>query len=462
MDSGTFMFYFLFILILGYTIFTYMFAYACYAERVPRAFRMGLIQAVLMTLGLGAYAWAWHGNLLMGNVAQMAQLALAGIGTVFTVALFLPIGRRPHVLAGTAGMKVDGQDQEQFNQKDTAFNVAHVGGYGPEAGKRRWELLKRDRFAGQFWGMTMSLRSQVDGNTNPDRHRYRDRKAAAKDIKTQAKYLGADIVGITTVNQDFVYSDAFSYEESKIETGPAVTKPVDLKHKYIIVFGKEMDFLKIDATVTDQNEDSVGEIGKTYYELAQISVTLAAYIRQRGYPAVAHHLRNEQIALVPHAVNAGLGEEGRHTYLITPKFGPRVRLAAVTTDLELFEDRPVDIGVEDFCEICRLCETNCPPQALSPVKKVIRGYRKWPQDMGSCFKFWVSGFNTWSCTLCLKVCPWNKPNTLVHQVSFYAATRSWLARRLLYWMTVIFWGPKTPWQRIPEKGVNISAPVKSR
>jgi len=48
------MFYFLFILILGYTIFTYMFAYACYAERVPRAFRMGLIQAVLMTLGLGA------------------------------------------------------------------------------------------------------------------------------------------------------------------------------------------------------------------------------------------------------------------------------------------------------------------------------------------------------------------------------------------------------------------------
>ena len=35
------MFYFLFILILGYTIFTYMFAYACYAERVPRAFRMG-------------------------------------------------------------------------------------------------------------------------------------------------------------------------------------------------------------------------------------------------------------------------------------------------------------------------------------------------------------------------------------------------------------------------------------
>ena len=95
-----------------------------------------------MTIGLGAYTWAWNVNLLLGEIAQTAQLAVAVIGAVFTVALFLPIGRRPHVLAGTSGMKEG--TQEQFNQKDTAFNVAHVGGYGPEAGKRRWALLKRD------------------------------------------------------------------------------------------------------------------------------------------------------------------------------------------------------------------------------------------------------------------------------------------------------------------------------
>ena len=452
------MFYFLFILVLGYTIFTYMFTWACYVENVHRAWKLGLVQAVAMTLGLGAYTWAWNAGLLSGSVAEAAQMIVAVGGSAFTVALFLPIGRRPHVLAGTAGMKRS--EPEQFNQKDTAFNVAHVGGYGAEAGRRRWDLLKRDPFGGQFWGMTMSLRPQVDGKTNPERKAYRGLKEATKDIKTQVKYLGADIVGITTVNQDFVYSEAFSYEESKVETGPAVTKPIDLKHKYIIVFGKEMDFHKIDTTVSPRNEDSVGEIGKTYYELAQISVTLAAYIRQLGYPAQAHHLRNEQIALVPHAVDAGLGEEGRHTYLITPKFGPRVRLAAVTTDLELLEDKPIDIGVEHFCEICRLCETNCPPQALSSEKKVIRGYRKWPQDMASCFKFWVSGFNTWSCTLCLKVCPWNKPNSLVHKVSFYAATKSWLSRWMLYLMTVMFWGPKTPWQRIAEKGVKIESAIK--
>ena len=453
------MFYYLFLLILGYTIFTYMFAYACREENVPRAFKLGLLQAVAMTVGLGLYTLAWSMDLLSSSFAEMVQLVVASGGTLFTVALFLPIGRRPQSLLGTAGLKEG--EAEQFNQKNTAFNKAHVGGYGVQVAERRWGLLKRDPFAGLFWKMTLALRPEVDGDANSDGESYANAVEATKDIKAQAKYLGADIVGVTTVKSDFVYSEGFSYEESQ-ETGPAVTTPIDLQHKYIVVFGKEMDYLKIDTTVTDRNDDCVGEIGKTYYDLAETAVTLAAYIRQRGYPATAHHLRNEQIALVPHAVDAGLGEEGRHTYLITPEFGPRVRLAAVTTDLPLIEGKPVDIGVQHFCEICRLCETNCPPQALSPVKKVIRGYRKWPQDQDSCFKFWVSGFNTWSCTLCLKVCPWNKPNTFVHQVSFFAASRSWLARWVLYLMTGIFWGPKTPWQRIPEKGIKIESAIKAK
>lgn len=80
------MFYFLFMLIPGYTIFAYMFAYACYQERVRRAFWMGLIQAVVMTIGLGAYTWAWNVDLLLGEAAQTAQLAVALIGTVYAVA----------------------------------------------------------------------------------------------------------------------------------------------------------------------------------------------------------------------------------------------------------------------------------------------------------------------------------------------------------------------------------------
>ena len=48
------------------------------------------------------------------------------------------------------------------------------------------------------------------------------------------------------------------------------------------------------------------------------------------------------------------------------------------------------------------------------------------------------------------------------QLNLTVPSRSWLARWLLYLMTVIFWGPKTPWQRIPEKGVKIASAIKAK
>jgi hypothetical protein len=36
----------------------------------------------------------------------------------------------------------------------------------------------------------------------------------------------------------------------------------------------------------------------------------------------------------------------------------------------------------------------------------------------------------------------------VHQISFFAATRSVFARRVLYWISVIFYGKQIRWKRI--------------
>ena len=441
------MFYFIFIVFSVLTILTVWFAISSFKEKAYRAGILGLVCALLLAAALSFYAWAWGIGHLSSGLAETVQIVIGIIAVFFTLSILIPIGRRPGALAGTAGM-AEGTG-ERFNQKDTAFNIAHVGGYGPEAGRRRWTLMSLDPFGGIFWTLCMGLRGQVDGRVNPEKREGASLKRITKEIKKTAKYLGADIVGITTVKADFTYDKNFSYEESKLETGPAVTTPVDLKHKTIIVLGKEMSFDRIHATLTERNRDSVGEIGKTYYELAEISCALASHIRQLGYSARAHHLRNEQVFLVPHAIDAGLGEQGRHNFLISAKHGPRVRLAGVTTDLELLEDKPVDIGVQDFCENCRICEINCPSQALASEKTVVRGYNKWPQKQEKCFGFWVSGGNTFACTLCLKVCPWNKPQTFIHQLSFFAVTRSVVARRVLYWMAIIFYGKRIKWKRTP-------------
>jgi len=441
------MFYFLFTLISIYTLFTFWFAISSFKEKSFRAGILGIIFSLLMAIALAFYAWAWNEGFLSGNVAQTLQFTFGVIMALFTLSLFLPLGRNPKALFGTEAMREGAS--EKFNQKDTAFNIAHVGGYGPEKGKQRWALQSRDPFGGIYWTMVMGLRGHAEGRINPEKREGFSPGEISKEVKKTARYLGADLVGITAVKQDFIYSEGFSYEESKLEKGPAVTTPIDLKHKYVIVVGKEMNFDRIQATLTDKNEESLGEIGKTYYELAQIASALASFIRQMGYSARAHHIRNEQICHVPHAIDAGLGEQGRHDFLITREFGPRVRLASITTDLELLEDKPIDIGVQDFCEICRLCEINCPGQALDEKKSVIRGYRKWPHYQDKCFGFWVTGGNTFGCTLCLKICPWNQPRSFIHRINFFIASRSAVARRFLYWITLIFYGKKIQWERTP-------------
>lgn len=443
------MFYLVFFLLSIYTAFTFWFAISSFREKVVRAGVLGLLFSILMAFVLCLYAWAKGAGLLTGSFFTVLQFFL-GVGlTVFTILMFIPMGRNRVALSGTRGM-AEGES-EKFNQKDTAFNIAHVGGYGAEVGKKRWALQSQDIFGGIYWTLVMGLRHQVDGKVNPRKRTGFSPREITKEIKSIARYAGADMVGITRVKDDFTYSEAFSYEESKLETGPAVTAPIEQRHTYAIVMAKEMDFQKVYATVTERNEENLAEVGKAYYEVAQVACAVASYIRQMGYPARAHHLRNEQIFHVPHAVDAGLGEQGRFNYLITPFFGPRVRLASVTTDLELEEDHPVDIGVQDFCENCRLCEINCPSNSIGSDKTVVRGYRKWQQNFEKCFLFWVSGANTFACTLCMKVCPWNKPSSFVHRVSFLAARRSVVARRVLYWITVIFYGKRIPVQRISRK-----------
>ena len=62
---------------------------------------------------------------------------------------------------------------------------------------------------------------------------------------------------------------------------------------------------------------------------------------------------------------AGLGEIGLNQLLVTPEFGPRIRLMAVITTAELSPDSPL---TEKVCprEECNVCVENCPAGALSP------------------------------------------------------------------------------------------------
>ena len=76
--------------------------------------------------------------------------------------------------------------------------------------------------------------------------------------------------------------------------------------------------------------------------------------------------------VIPFAISAGLGELGRMNRMVNPIFGGNVRLGAVLTDLPLAVDKPIDFGLQKFCEKCKKCATSCPANAISKADQPYR------------------------------------------------------------------------------------------
>jgi len=81
-----------------------------------------------------------------------------------------------------------------------------------------------------------------------------------------------------------------------------------------------------------------------------------------GAPAPEVHL-----AIRIAGVAAGLGEIGWSKVFLTRKFGPRQRLAAVITDLELEPDPLIEPG--SICRRCMACVKDCPSQAIPHIRE---------------------------------------------------------------------------------------------
>lgn len=180
---------------------------------------------------------------------------------------------------------------------------------------------------------------------------------------------------------------------------------IGLTHEFAVVFATEMDS---EMVRTAPHTASTVETMRNYAEGAIISTVLASYIANLGYSATAQHVSLYDVLLVPLAADAGLGELGRHGYLMTKELGPRLRLAAVTTDMPLIADRPVDIGVRDFCSVCKKCATCCPSRSIpmgSPEPH--NGTLRWKLNADTCHDYW--GKIGSDCNICMRVCPWSHP-----------------------------------------------------
>jgi reductive dehalogenase len=260
-------------------------------------------------------------------------------------------------------------------------------------------------------------------------------------VKAVAERLGAALVRVTRLNPAWVYTHRgvrpfFNDYRANPPLFTGVPEgyqglrygdPMEIDHEYAISMGfpQDLGLLKTGPSLLNDFET-----GRVYALSALVAVELARYIRSLGYGARAHHLRNYGVMMVPVAVDAGLGELARCGYLVTKEWGANLRLVCVTTDLPLAVDKPVDLGVQDYCEHCLKCADNCPPRAISSGEKTeVRGVRKWAIDAERCLLYW--GSQGAACAICQVVCPWSKPRTPFHRFVAEIATRVPWARRFL-------------------------------
>jgi len=231
----------------------------------------------------------------------------------------------------------------------------------------------------------------------------------SRDVKRAAKFLGADLTGICRLDRRWVYSHAYSHPWD----GGTEHWPIEIpeEYEYAIVMAIEMD---ADGILTSPAAPAAAATGVGYSKMTFALTGVAEFIRNLGYEAL--QCGNDTALSIPLAIDAGLGELGRNGLLITPQYGPRVRLCKIFTDLPLNPDKPISFGVQEFCGKCRQCAKNCKPGAISndeepSFQPVCRsnndGALKWYVNAELCYQFWCE--NGVDCSTCIAVCPYNKP-----------------------------------------------------
>lgn len=150
-------------------------------------------------------------------------------------------------------------------------------------------------------------------------------------------------------------------------------------------------------------------------DLDRAALSIAKRLQKAGYRAYAipaSQTVNERKleGAISHKLAAnlsGLGWIGKSCLLITPQYGPRVRLATILTDAPLEAGEPM----QNKCEDCTDCVDICPPQAFTGVPFNASEPRDVRFRAHLCRDYTqrrAEQLGEGLCGLCVHICPYGK------------------------------------------------------
>ena len=261
-------------------------------------------------------------------------------------------------------------------------------------------------------------------------------KEASQIVRKAAQVLGADQVGFAELDRRWVYSHYFDEETKKdypikfsddpgyqqydqpirLEDG---TRVIPKEMKYVVVvlheWGKDIDGTEYAPALLTEGLSTLA-----YARMAPTLWMLAEFIRGLGYNAIP--AANDTALSIPLAVDAGLGQLGRHGLLINPKVGSRCRISKIFTDLPLEPAGAVDSGITEFCNACLKCVPKCGTGAITKGNRSFEpldesnatGVLSWKVDAKKCMTFQIRVGST--CSTCVRRCAWTKPPRKIYAI----------------------------------------------
>ncbi len=311
---------------------------------------------------------------------------------------------------------------QRIDLRNTAYGLAARGEYGPavQKGVQRSLPGKYPLSAAQKDVIDHIALIKSNAVATEIAPISQDPQVLTHHIKAAGYFLKADVMGTCQVPESAYYS----YDKQG--------NPIDIEYENAVVIVMRKEWKAVHAsTGSDWMGDPISF--QAYQHLGMVTETIANYIRRLGWAASAQYgpsfANKYSVLLPPLLLAAGIGEVSRIGIILNPYLGPGFKAAAVLTNMPLIPDKPIDFGLQSFCQNCKICAQNCPSKAISMGDKVMyNGYETWKLNTKRCASFNFLNKKGTMCNRCVKSCPWSNPPTWSHNLVRGMVTRSHLAQ----------------------------------
>lgn len=226
----------------------------------------------------------------------------------------------------------------------------------------------------------------------------------SENIRSLADSVGIDAVGFAEASEFTGY--ALNHHQRR---DPKLTLP---NAKSIIIAGIYIGGVTLPAWENAwYGRTSRLYLSGFFLDVVKPLVPIAEFLRQEGYQTKICDGSLEEGSILPlklAAIRAGLGWQGKHSLLISKKFGTFLALGGIITDADLEHNT---IEESDRCRNCDKCQKACPLTALDQpyvlnVKKCMSYLLqndKIPENLKTVMENRIG-----DCEICQESCPWNR------------------------------------------------------